>query len=143
MAGEIARSLADLVALPVPTVSMVLGQGTGGAALALLPADRVLASRLGWISPLPVEGAAAILHGDPGRAAEVADLQGVRAGDMYRAGAVDHIVPERPDAADEHQDYCRRVAAAIECHTLDVARIPVAERMASRRTRLRRLGLPS
>jgi acetyl-CoA carboxylase alpha subunit len=120
----------------------VLGQGTGGAALALLPADRVLASRLGWISPLPVEGAAAILHGDPGRAAEVAELQGVRAGDLYRAGAVDHVVPERADAADEPQDYCRRVAAAIESHTLDVVRIPAAERMASRRARLRRLGLP-
>ena len=142
MAGEIARSLADLVALPVPTVSMVLGQGTGGAALALLPADRVLASRLAWISPLPVEGAAAILHRDPGRAPEVAELQGVRAGDLYRAGAVDHIVPERPDAADEPQDHCRRVAAAIERHTLDVARIPAAQRMASRRARLRRLGLP-
>lgn len=141
MAGEIARCLADLIALPVPTVSMVLGQGTGGAALALLPADRVLASRLGWISPLPVEGAAAILHGDPGRAAEVAELQGVRAGDLHRAGAVDHIVPERADAADEPQDCCRRVAAAIESHTLDVARIPATERMATRRARLRRLGL--
>jgi acetyl-CoA carboxylase carboxyl transferase subunit beta len=141
MAGEIARCLADLVALPVPTVSMVLGQGTGGAALALLPADRVLASRLGWISPLPVEGAAVILHRDAGRAPEVADLQGVRAGDMFRAGAVDHVVPERPDAADEPQDYCRRVAAAIEGHTLDLVRVPAAERLESRRVRLRLLGL--
>jgi acyl-CoA carboxylase subunit beta len=141
LAGEIARCLADLVALPVPTVSMVLGEGTGGAALALLPADRVLASRHGWISPLPPEGAATIMHRDPTRAAEAAAVQGVRAGDLYRAGAVDHIVPEYPDAADEPKAYCTRVAAAIERDTLAVARIPAPQRVAIRRERLRRLGL--
>ena len=91
---------------------------------------------------MPPEGAAAILHGDAARAPEVAQLQGVRAGDLHRAGAVDTVVPELPDAAVEPQDHCRRVAAAIERHTLDVARIPAAQRMASRRARLRRLGLP-
>lgn len=142
LAGEIARCLADLVALPVPTVSMVLGQGTGGAALALLPADRVLASRHGWLSPLPLEGAAAILHHDPTRAAEVAAFQGVRAGDLHRAGAVDRIVTELPDAADEPLAYCKRVAAAIEQELLALARIPAAARVAGRRAHLRHLGLP-
>ncbi len=45
VAREIARCLATLITLPVPTVAILLGQGTGGAALALLPADRVLAAR--------------------------------------------------------------------------------------------------
>jgi acetyl-CoA carboxylase alpha subunit len=38
MAGEIARSLAELVTLEAPTVALLLGQGTGGGALALVPA---------------------------------------------------------------------------------------------------------
>jgi acetyl-CoA carboxylase alpha subunit len=53
LAGEIARCLADLVMLPAPTLSLMLGQGTGGGALALLPADRVVAAQHAWLSPLP------------------------------------------------------------------------------------------
>ncbi|MEE2035512.1 carboxyl transferase domain-containing protein, partial [Rhodococcus chondri] len=57
LAPEIARCLADLVTLRTPTVSVLLGQGTGGGALALLPADRVLCAQHGWLAPLPPEGA--------------------------------------------------------------------------------------
>jgi acetyl-CoA carboxylase carboxyl transferase beta subunit len=141
VAGEIARCIADLIDLPVPTVSVLLGQGTGGGALALLPADRVLAAGNAWLCPLPPEGAAAILHGDPARAPEVAELQGVRAGDLYRAGAVDAVVPELPDAAVEPSAFSRRIATAIE---VEVHRLrhPDEARHAARVDRLRRLGLP-
>src|SRR5690606_35046675 len=53
LAAEIARSLADLVMLEAPTVCLLLGEGAGGAALALLPADRVVCAQHGWLSPLP------------------------------------------------------------------------------------------
>ncbi len=46
MAGEIARCLQDLVMLKAPTLAVLLGQGTGGGALALVPADRVLGEEL-------------------------------------------------------------------------------------------------
>ncbi|GAA3078641.1 carboxyl transferase domain-containing protein [Pseudonocardia yunnanensis] len=142
LAGEIARCLADLIALPVPTLSLLLGQGTGGAALALLPADRVLAAGNAWLSPLPPEGAAAILHGDPERAPEVAELQGVRAGDLHRAGAVDAVVLEHPDAAVEPGAFSRRIAAAVE-YELHRLRQTDDARLTARVDRLRRLGLPS
>lgn len=51
--GEIARSLHDLIGLASPTLSVLLGQGTGGGALALFPADRTIAAQHGWLSPLP------------------------------------------------------------------------------------------
>ena len=61
--GEIARSLHDLIGLASPTLSVLLGQGTGGGALALFPADRTIAAQHGWLSPLPPpEGASAIVH---------------------------------------------------------------------------------
>ena len=44
MAGEIARSISDMTALTVPSVSVLLGEGTGGGALALLPARRIIAA---------------------------------------------------------------------------------------------------
>jgi acetyl-CoA carboxylase carboxyl transferase subunit beta len=135
LAGEIARSVADLLTLPVPTLSVLLGQGAGGAALALLPADRVLAARHGWLGPLPPEGAAVIRYGDAGRAAEVAADQRVRSQDLLRAGAVDRLVPELPDAADEPEAFTARVAAMIgeELRVLRAAP-PSSHRLARFRT---------
>ena len=62
LAGEIARCLAELVTLEAPTLCLLLGQGAGGGALALVPADRVIAAQHAWLSPLPPEGASAIVH---------------------------------------------------------------------------------
>lgn len=114
LAGEIARCLADLVTSPAPTLCLLLGEGAGGAALALLPADRVLAARHAWLSPLPPEGASVIVHRAPGRAAEMAAAQGVRSADLLRDGIADALVDERPDAAREPEAFCRRAAAAVE-----------------------------
>ncbi|NUH37554.1 carboxyl transferase [Streptomyces samsunensis] len=94
LAAEIARCLADMVTLPAPTLCLLLGQGAGGAALALLPADRVVAARHAWLSPLPPEGASAILHRTTERAYEVAARQGVRSADLLAQGIVDRIVEE-------------------------------------------------
>lgn len=96
IAGEIARCIARLVTMQVPTVSVILGQGCGGGALALLPARTVIAAEHGWLSPLPPEGASVIMHGTPDRAAEMAQAQRVRALDLLRNGDVQVVVPEQP-----------------------------------------------
>ena len=114
LAGEIARCLADLVTLDAPTLCLMLGEGNGGGALALLPADRVVAAQHAWLSPLPPEGASAIVHRDLDHAAEMARAQQVRAIDLYRRGIVDRIVAEKPDAADEAEAFCHRVGAVLE-----------------------------
>ena len=114
LAGEIARCLADLITLPAPALCLLLGEGTGGAALALLPADRVLVARHGWLAPLPPEGASLIVHRTAARAGEMAAAQGVRSADLLRGGLADALVDERPDAADEPEAFCRRAAAAVE-----------------------------
>ena len=91
MAGEIARSLAGLAQLEVPSVSVLLGSGCGGGALALLPADRVVAAADSWVTPLPPEGAAAIVHRDVDRAAEMARTQQITAADLADRGVVDEV----------------------------------------------------
>ena len=94
IAREIARCLLTLITLPAPTVAVLLGQGTGGAALALLPANRVLAAQHAWLSPLAPEGASVIVYQDIAHAPELADRQGIRSADLAAAGIVDHIVAE-------------------------------------------------
>jgi acetyl-CoA carboxylase carboxyl transferase subunit beta len=141
LAGEIARCLAELVTLDTPTVSVLLGQGSGGPALAMVPADRVLAALHGWLAPLPPEGASAIVYRDVDHAPELAAAQGIRSSDLMRNGIVDAIVPERPDAADTPADFTQRLSATIATELHRLRSVPDEQRLASRLRRYRRIGL--
>lgn len=141
LAGEIARCLSDLVTLEAPTLTLLLGQGSGGAALALLPADRVLTAQHGWLSPLPPEGASAIVHRDTLHAPDMAGSQGVRSLDLLANGIVDRIVPEDPDAADEPEEFCRRVGQALHEELAALLRSDPRQRIEERLARYRRLGV--
>ena len=114
MAGEIARTLAQLTTLRTPTISVLLGQGCGGGALALLPAKTVVATERSWLSPLPPEGASAILFGTTDRAADMARRQRVGAADLAADGIVHHVIAER--AQDDPQSLCNAVAAEVAAH---------------------------
>lgn len=92
LAGEIAYCMSELVQLPVPTVSVLLGQGAGGAALALFPTDHRIAAADAWLSPLPPEGASIIVHHDTEHAAQMAQMQRISAAALYTDGTVDRIV---------------------------------------------------
>ena len=142
LAGQIAQCLAELVTLETPTVSVLLGQGSGGPALAMVPADRVLAALHGWLAPLPPEGASAIVFRDTAHAAELAAAQGIRSADLLASGIVDAIVPELPDAADEPVEFSQRLSRAIAAEVQALRGIPAAERLAARLRRYRRIGLP-
>src|SRR5699024_6339891 len=95
--------------LDAPSVSLILGEGSGGGALALIPTDRVLSAEHGWLSPLPPEGASAIVHRTTERAPEMAQSQGVHAPMLKATGVVDRIIAEHPDASDEPLDFVDRV----------------------------------
>jgi acetyl-CoA carboxylase carboxyl transferase subunit beta len=142
LAGQIAQCLAELVTLNTPTVSVLLGQGSGGPALAMVPADRVLAALHGWLAPLPPEGASAIVFRDTAHAAELAAAQGIRSADLLASGIVDVIVSEHPDAADEPLEFSQRLSRAIAAEVQALRGIPAAERLATRLRRYRRIGLP-
>ncbi|WP_415975383.1 carboxyl transferase domain-containing protein [Rhodococcus sp. 077-4] len=140
LAPEIARSISDLVTVDTSTVSILLGQGTGGGALALLPADRVLCAQNAWLAPLPPEGASAIVHRDTAHAPDMAEAQGIRSVDLLRDGIVDAIVPEVPDAADEPAAFSGRVADAIARELRDLSTLDSATRTRLRLGRYRNLG---
>lgn len=140
IAGEIARCLADLITLDVPTLSILLGQGTGGAALALFPADRSVAATHAWLSPLPPEGASAILYRTVDRASELAARQGIRATDLFSHGAVDAVIPEYPDARREPGAFSDRVAATIRRELLALTSLDRTNRLQRRHQRFDRLA---
>jgi acetyl-CoA carboxylase carboxyl transferase subunit beta len=140
LSGEIARCIADMVDLNTPTVSLLLGQGAGGGALALVPADRVLAAQHAWLSPLPPEGASAIVHRDLEHAPQMAARQGIRSLDLCRDGIVDLIIPELPDAADQPRQFCQRVGAALHRALSDLTAQDAGMRRIAREKRFNRVG---
>ncbi|WP_182345743.1 carboxyl transferase domain-containing protein [Tomitella gaofuii] len=140
LAPEIARCVADLVTLRTATVSIILGQGSGGGALALLPADRVLAAQHGWLAPLPPEGASAIVHRDTAHAPQMAEEQGVRSRDLLRDGIIDAVVLE--ESGDGPAELGARAGEAIAAELRSLAEVGDDDRMRARLDRYRRLGLP-
>jgi acetyl-CoA carboxylase carboxyl transferase subunit beta len=122
LAGEIARSIGTLTTLTVPTVSVLLGQGCGGAALALLPARTVIATENAWLAPLPPEGASVIMHGDTQHAVAMAEAQRVRAHDLLGAGVVHRLLAEV--RGDTPETLALAVAAAVAA-TLGTETAPV------------------
>jgi acetyl-CoA carboxylase carboxyl transferase beta subunit len=140
LAAEIARCLSDLVLLKAPTLCLMMGEGTGGGALALLPADRVISAEHSWLSPLPPEGAAAILYRDTGRAAQVAEAQRVSARDLLELGIVDRVVSEPVDPAEEPEEFCRRLAHVLQYEIATLMRVEETERLNARLQRYERLG---
>lgn len=142
LAGEIAHCLADMLALRVPTISVLLGQGSGGGAIALLPADRILAAQHGWLAPLPPEGASALLYHDTTHAAAMTAQQGVRAADLLAYGLLDEIIAEDPDAAEEPDAFIHRVGAAICRQLLGFESGDPTSRLSHRAQRLGRITGP-
>jgi acetyl-CoA carboxylase carboxyl transferase subunit beta len=140
LAAEIARCLSDLVMLKSPTVCLMLGEGTGGGALALLPADRVVSAEHSWLSPLPPEGASAILFRDTSHAPDIADAQRVSAVNLLELGIVDRVVSEPVDPADDPVSFCRRIGQVLQYEIASLMHEPDDARVASRLQKYDRLG---
>jgi acyl-CoA carboxylase subunit beta len=114
LSAEIAGCLADIAALTTPSLCVLLGQGSGGAAIALAATQRVVAAANAWLSPLPPEGASALMYRTTSRAAEVAGQQQIGSAALASMGFVHRIIDELPDAADESHAFSLRIVAAIE-----------------------------
>lgn len=140
LAAEIARCVADLVAVHVPTVAVLLGEGTGGGALALLAADVVVAAEQAWLAPLAPEGSSALLFRTPTRAAEAAQLQRISAPQLLEQRIIDTVVPETPDAAKEAEGFLARMSAAVSYELRRLLKTPSEERLEERRRRYRDVG---
>jgi acetyl-CoA carboxylase carboxyl transferase alpha subunit len=105
LAGALSSCLANMSVLPVPVVSVVIGEGGSGPALALGVADRILMQEHAVYSVIAPEGAAAIVHRDAARAQDIADALKMTAYDCLVLGVVDAIVPEPENGAHIDPDY--------------------------------------
>ena len=103
-AWVIAQSIQRMSRLRVPAVTVILGEGGSGGALAIAVANRVLILENAWYSVISPESCAAILWRDAKEAPKAAEALKLTAKDLFQLKVVDAIVPEPEGGAHKDPD---------------------------------------
>ena len=93
-AEAIARSTEECLALKVPMVSVIVGEGGSGGAVAIAAANRVLMLEHAVYSVISPEGCASILWRTADKAGEAAEAMKITASDLHSLGVVDRVIDE-------------------------------------------------
>ncbi|MFT8871792.1 MAG: acetyl-CoA carboxylase carboxyltransferase subunit alpha [Sporolactobacillus sp.] len=96
----IAKNLYEMSGMAVPIISVVIGEGASGGALAISVANKILMLENAWYSVISPEGAAAILWRDAKFAEKAAQMMSITAAELKTLGIIDQIVPEIEGGAD-------------------------------------------
>ncbi len=140
-AEAIARSTEACLALEVPMVAVIVGEGGSGGAVALASAERVLMFEHAVYSVISPEGCASILWRTNEKAADAAEAMKVTAQDLLGLGVIDRIVKEPVGGA--HRDpvgACQSLAKAIDDELDKLAAIKPEKLRAQREERFLRIG---
>jgi len=140
--GEaIARNLLEMSKLKTPVISIVIGEGGSGGALALAVGDRVWMLENSIYSILSPEGLATILWKDSSKAKEAADIMKIAAEDLNNLKIIDKIIKEPEGGA--HEDI-QSVALDIKNNLLQTLKVlmnlPTEELLDERYRKFREMG---
>jgi acetyl-CoA carboxylase carboxyl transferase subunit alpha len=140
-AEAIAKALQVMASLECPIISIVVGEGGSGGALALGVADRILMLEYSIYSVISPEGCASILWRDPAKVPEAAAQLRLTAPDLVQLGICDEIIPEAPGGA--HRDAAvtaNKLRVALKKHLRELCALPPAELVEKRYQKFRAMG---
>jgi len=129
----LARNILEMSSLETPIISVVVGEGGSGGALALGVADRILMFENSVYSVISPEGCAAILWKDPAQRERAAEALKLTADDLLRLGLVDEIIPEPVGGAHFDPDAAGESLRAVLIRHLTELRKTRPERLVKRR----------
>jgi len=141
-AEAIGRNLLVMASLQVPIVTVVIGEGGSGGALAIGVADRLLMLQHAVYSVISPEGCAAILWNDQSKATDAAEALNMTADDLQKLGITDQVIPEPLGGA--HRDpmlSCDTVKKAIEAHLSELLELSTEDLLKRRYDKYRRIGV--
>jgi len=141
-AEAIARNLKMMVMLKTPIITVVIGEGGSGGALAIGVGDRILMLEHSIYSVISPEGCAAILWKDGEKGKQVAaDSLKLTAADLSRLGVIDEIVKEPLGGAHrDPQGMARTLKGVIERHLEELNKIDEEELLNLRYKKFRKMG---
>ena len=137
----IARNLFEMARLETPIVSVVIGEGGSGGALAIGVADRLIMLEYSVYSVISPEGCASILWKSAERAEDAAEAMGITAQKLNERGRVDEVLPEPLGGA--HRDpnaMAQTLQNALTSHLRELEQLSPQELLAQRQTRLMSFG---
>jgi acetyl-CoA carboxylase carboxyl transferase subunit alpha len=137
----IARNLFDMAQLRVPVVSVVIGEGGSGGALAIGVCDRLLMLQYSVYSVISPEGCASILWKSADKKELAAEAMGITADRLQKQRLVDEVVPEPLGGAHrDPQGMAELLKATIVRHLDELAAKPVDQLLDERAKRLDAFG---
>jgi acetyl-CoA carboxylase carboxyl transferase subunit alpha len=140
-AEAIARNLKEMARLRVPVVSVVLGEGGSGGALALGVANRVLMLEYAIYSVITPEGCASILWKDAGQAPAAAEALRLTAPNLLKQGVIDAVVSEPLGGAHSSWDKAAALVKAAVLNALEgLAGLSPDELVAQRYEKFSQMG---
>jgi acetyl-CoA carboxylase carboxyl transferase subunit alpha len=143
-AEAIARNLFVMSRLTVPIISVVIGEGGSGGALALGVSDRVLMLEHSVYSVISPEGCAAILWDNPAKIPDAAASLKMTAKDLLELGVIDDIIPEPLGGAHrEPKSICDRVGKTLTNQFFELNDLSTAQLIAQREHKYRKMGAVS
>lgn len=136
-AGAIAACLQRMMHLRTPILSLLIGEGGSGGALALAVADEVWMLENAVYSVISPEGCASILWKDPKKVKEAAECLKMTAADLLRLGVVERVVPEKGRDFDE---LSASLGQALADKLAEKRALPVEDLLRARYDRFRKIG---
>jgi acetyl-CoA carboxylase carboxyl transferase subunit alpha len=141
VAEAIAKNLKMMMMLRTPILSVVIGEGGSGGALAIGIGDRVLMLEYSIYSVITPEGCAAILWKDGKKKEVAAESLKLTANDLYQLGVIDEIVKEPLGGA--HRDpkgMAESLKQVVEGHLKELERMDIEELLNLRYEKFRKIG---
>jgi len=140
-AEAIAHNLREMARLPVPTITIITGEGGSGGALAIAVTDRVLMMENSIYSVISPEGCASIMWRDATKRDLAAQALKITATDLTALGCVDAVVPEPEGGAHlDHQTAAELLDAVLQAQLGEIKKLPVKELLASRYNKFRHMA---
>ena len=140
-AEAIARNLREMSRLPTPVISVCIGEGGSGGALALGVGNLVSMFENAVYSVISPESCAAIIYRDSGKAEQAAAALRLTAEDLLNFGLIDRIIPEPAGGAQENPDEAAENLRRELARSLDELAAFTPERLVEHRyTKFRKMG---
>jgi acetyl-CoA carboxylase carboxyl transferase subunit alpha len=140
-AEAIAKALQVMASLDCPMISVVIGEGGSGGALALGVTDRILMLEYSIYSVISPEGCASILWRDPAKIGEAAAQLKLTAPDLVALGICDEIIPVAAGGAHRNPPVtASRMRSALKTHLRELCELSPAELIERRYQKFRKMG---